>query len=86
MDLIKLLEFIGAICQVVPLFSDRLAAPKTPSKPREDTVKDKPTPPKATPPPRMQPAVPRVVPRETGSHKSPVTATNKPVNKVGGGR
>ena len=63
--------------------SDRLSAPKTPSKPREE--KDaKPTPPKATPPPRMQPAVPRVVPRDAATHKSPASAAanNKPMNKV----
>ena len=62
--------------------SDRLSAPKTPSKPREE--KDaKATPPKATPPPRMQPAVPRVVPRDAATHKSPAAANNnKPINKV----
>ena len=61
--------------------SDRLSAPKTPLKPREE--KDaKATPPKATPPPRMQPAVPRVVPRDIATHKSPAANNNKPINKV----
>ena len=64
---------------------DRLAAPKTPTKPREDVTKENKgtPPPKATPPPRMQPAVPRLVPRDAGSHKSPVPAVNnKPIHKV----